>query len=65
MYGSELLTGQERKPLEDVYDELLRTFLKGILKLKSINLATKHKKRLSVLLRIPTLSMEVEKRCMT
>lgn len=64
LYGSELLTLQDRKPGEAVDDELLRTFMKGILKLKSIELAKKHTKRLQLIFHIPTAEMEMDKRCL-
>lgn len=64
MYGSQLLTTEERTPLDNIDDELTRMLLKGFLKLKSTTLATKHKNRLHLLLGIPTLDMEVEQRCL-
>lgn len=63
LYGSELLTHEEREPLLKVDDELIRIFLKGLLKLNSTSMATKHTKRLHLILRLPTMSMEVEHRC--
>lgn len=64
MYVSELLTEQERQPLEEVDTGLIKLFIKCLLKLNSTAIATKHMKLIMVILRIPTLSMEVEKRCM-
>lgn len=52
LYGSELQTLQERQSLKEVDDELVRTFLKGLLKFKSTTLSTKRKTRLLLILRI-------------
>lgn len=57
LYGSELLSEAEQKPLEQVDDEQVRTFLKGLLKLKSIKLHKKHTKRLLLIFQIPTVRM--------
>lgn len=64
LYGSELLNRQERRPLEAFEDELVRTYLKGFLKLKSTNIAKKHTKRLMLILRIPTTGMDMDRRCL-
>lgn len=64
IYGSELLTIEERQPLVELDDLLVRMYLKRLLKLKSITLQTKHKHRLMVLLRLTTMEMELYKRCM-
>lgn len=63
VYWSELLTVEEPQPLEEIDDMLLRTFLKELLKIKSVALSTKHKKRLRLILHLPSLGMEVAKRC--
>lgn len=64
VYGSESLTLDERKTLLELDDVLVWTYLKGLLKLRSIAIAGKHKHRLMLLLRLPTMEMELERRCM-
>lgn len=65
LYGSKLLNSDERQTVEQIEEELLRTFLKGLLKLKSIKMAKKQTKRLMILLRIPSAIMEIDTRCMS
>lgn len=64
LYGSEILTDEERQPLERVDEELVRLFIKCLLKLKSTAMAAKHMKRIMVIFKIPTMTMVVECRCM-
>lgn len=63
LYGTEILTVVEQRPVAVFDDELTRRFLKSILKLKSIDMQPKHRKRLLLVLRIPKLEMEIEYRC--
>lgn len=65
LYGSELLNKQERRPLEDIDDELVRTYIKGFLKLKNIIIPQKHKNRILLIFKLPTMRMEMEQRCLT
>lgn len=63
MYGAELLTKEERKPIMEVDDELIRRLMKWLLNLKSIAIAEKQKRRIQLLLGIPTINMELDKPC--
>lgn len=65
VYGSELLSSEERRSLLELDELLIRTYLKGLLKLKSTDLAYKHEKRLQLVLRLPSMGMVMESRCMS
>lgn len=55
VYGSKLLTHEELSPLVNLDNELMMTFFKGLLKLKSITIATKIRKRLHRVFWVPTI----------
>lgn len=57
------MTPVELEPIIEVDKEMTRRFLKGILKLKSIDLLPKNRKRLLLLRRLPTFQMEIERKC--
>lgn len=62
LYGSELLSSTERRPLLELDDLLIRTYLKRILKLKFTTLADKHKTRLQLVLILASKEMLMESR---
>lgn len=59
LYVSELITETEREPLVNRENKLVRTFLKGILKQKTTALPTNHRKLLQLILKIPTIHMDI------
>lgn len=64
LYGI-VLTNKEHQPLLQIDELLVKSFLKGLLKLKSKSIPVKHCKRILLILRIPTSEMKIDKRCLS